>query len=102
MKNQKSVLSSLLAAFQPPKDSSKKGVLSNEILVNGQKHQITNHGREIALCLSKNHNLDEIQSYEMYWNYQKSVTISLYSQEDLLSKSNVIEENSVDQKVLLS
>jgi hypothetical protein len=85
---QKEALSSLLEFYSAPKQSSRKALDSGNVLIGEQKLQVCKEAKEIALRLSEEMNLDEIQSFEMYWNFQKSTTQNIVFEEGII-KSKV-------------
>jgi hypothetical protein len=94
---QKAALASLLSYYQPPKESSRKGLESYEILVNGSRHKVTSEGKQVALLLSKSMNLDEIQAYEIYWNFQKSKTQTLLLHNDRLLEVRLVNKTDHEE-----
>lgn len=71
-------LGKLLSYYKPSNtDSNKK--LSSGIISFGtlKDHKVSKDGSIIAQRLAKKSNLDEIQAYEIYWNYQKTTTQTL-------------------------
>lgn len=76
----------LLSYYKKPSSTSLQQLDKGDVFIGGHSRKVTNEGKSIAIRLSTEMKLDQVQSFEMYWNYQRSREKLMLSNDTLKSE----------------
>ena len=76
----------LLSYYKKSSTSSLQQLDKGDVMIGGHSRKVTNEGKSIAIRLSTEMKLDQVQSFEMYWNYQRSREKLMLSNDTLKSE----------------
>lgn len=84
MEQERMNFAKLFASFRKRSEQSLQKINSGSVQLGSVTHKLSQSDKEIVLKLAQEVDLDEVQSFEIYWKYQRETTQNLLLNDTLL------------------